>query len=56
MIVVIVADQDEIDGWKTLDDQSWICDCVHDEHPGPDGVEQDRIGDDVQARRLDECR
>ena len=49
MIVVIVADQDEIDGWKTLDDQSRICDGVQAEHTGPDGVEQDRIGDDVQV-------
>src|SRR6266851_3370171 len=56
MVVVIVADQDEVDGWKTLDAHTWICHGIDAEHTRPDRIEQNRIGDDVQVWRLDECR
>jgi hypothetical protein len=56
MIVVIVADQDEVDGWKTLDEHAWICHGVDAENTRADRIEQNRIGDDVQVWRLDECR
>src|SRR6266403_335335 len=56
MIVVIVADQDEVDGWKTLDEHPWICHSVDAEHTRADRIEQNRIGDDVQVWRLDEYR
>ena len=56
MIVVIVADQDDVDGWKTLDAHTWTCHCVDAEHTRADRIEQNWIGDDVQMWCLDECR
>ena len=56
MIVVIVADQDDVDGWKTVDAYTWIRDGVDAEHTRPYRIEQNRIGDDVEVWRLDECR
>ena len=56
MIVVIVADQDDVDGWKTLDEHTWIGHGVDAENTRADRIEQNRIGNDVQVWRLDECR
>jgi hypothetical protein len=56
MIVVIVADQDDVDRWKTFDAHTWVRHGVDAEHTRADRIEQDRIGDDVEVWRLDECR
>jgi len=55
MIVVIVADQNEVDGWKTLEEHTWICHSANAEHTRADRIKQNRIGDDVQVWSLDEC-